>query len=72
MQDFSARLSGAKIFSKADLVRGYHQVPDAQEDISKTSVISTFGLFVFLRMLFRLKNTAQKFQRLMDNVCQPV
>lgn len=70
IQDFSARLSGARIFSKIDLVRGYNQVPVAPQDIPKTAVITPFGLFEFLRMPFGLKNAAQAFQRLMDTVCQ--
>ena len=51
-------------------MRGYHQVPGAEEDVPKTAVISPFGLFEFLRMPFGLKNAAQIFQRLMDSICQ--
>ena len=78
IQDFAARLDGAKFFSKVDQIRGYHQVPVAEVDICKTAVIgigigshqTPFGLFEFLRMLFGLKNAAQAFQRLMDTVYQ--
>ena len=70
MQDFSARLAEKTVFSKIDLIRGYHQIPVAQEDIPKTAVITPFGLFEFLRMPFGLKNAAQAFQRLMDTVCR--
>ena len=70
-QDFSARLCGATVFSEVNLVRGYHQVPVAEEDVPKTAVIVPFGLFEFLRMPFGLKNAAQTFQRLMDSICQP-
>ena len=70
IQDFAARLDGAKIFSKVDLIRGYHQVSVAGADICKTAFITPFGLFEFLRMPFGLKNAAQAFQRLMDTVCQ--
>ncbi|XP_061663933.1 LOW QUALITY PROTEIN: uncharacterized protein K02A2.6-like [Syngnathoides biaculeatus] len=68
IQDFSAHLAGKILFSKVDLVRGYHQVPVHPSDVPKTAVITPFGLFEFLRMPFGLKNAAQSFQRLMDSV----
>ncbi|CAH8289554.1 unnamed protein product [Schistosoma intercalatum] len=40
----------------------------APEDIEKAAIITSFGLFEFLRMPFGLKNAAQTFQRFMDNV----
>ena len=51
-------------------MRGYNQIPVAAADIPKTAVITPFGLFEFLRMPFGLKNAAQAFQRLMDQVCR--
>ena len=68
IQDLSAYLAGAIIFSKVDLVRGYHQVPVHPQDVPKTAVITPFGLFEFLRKPFGLKGAAQTFQRLMDSV----
>ena len=70
IQDFSANLEGARIFSKVDLMRGYHQIPVASADVPKTAIITPFGLYEFLRMPFGLKNAAQAFQRLVDTACQ--
>ena len=68
LQDFTAELQGKKYFSKIDLMKGYHQIPVADDDIRKTAVITPFGLFIFPRTPFGLKNAGQDFQRLMDEI----
>ena len=68
LTDFNTDLAGKKIFSKIDLLKGYHQIPVADEDVKKTGVITPFGLFLFPRTPFGLKNAGQDFQRLMDEI----
>jgi RNase H-like domain found in reverse transcriptase/Reverse transcriptase (RNA-dependent DNA polymerase)/Integrase core domain/Integrase zinc binding domain len=68
IMDFSGRLAGCTVFSTVDLVKGYHQVPMAAADVPKTAIITPFGLFEYLFMPFGLRNAAQTFQRLMDQL----
>ena len=38
IQDFNSRIAGANIFSKIDLVGGYHQIPVLPESVPKTAI----------------------------------
>ena len=43
-----------------------------EKDIKKTTIITRFGLFEYVRMLFGMKNSAQAFQRMMDSIFRGV
>jgi hypothetical protein len=64
----SNSLHGCNVFSKIDLVKGYHQIPVAAANIPKMAIITPFGLFEYLFTPFGLSNAAQAFQCMMDRI----
>lgn len=68
--DFNHNLAGSTIFSTLDLVKAYQQIPVHKDDVSKTAIITPFGLFEFPYMTFGLRNAGQTFQRFIDEVVQ--
>ena len=68
IQDITSFLSGARIFSKLDLTKGYYQVPLNPDDIPKTAITTPFGTYTFNYSCFGLRNAGATFQRLMDDI----
>ncbi len=68
MQSLNDRMAGCTVFSKIDLIKAYHQIPIAEEDIQKTATATPFGLWEFLFMAFGVQNAAQALQWLKDNI----
>lgn len=63
IQDLTSCLHDTNIFSKIDLVRAYHRIPVAPENVPKTAITTLFEMFEFIQMPFGLRNAGQTFQR---------
>ncbi|KAE8231360.1 hypothetical protein CF326_g3626 [Tilletia indica] len=61
-------LTGKKVFSSLDALRGYHQMPVRPEDRWKTAFVCHRGLFQYKTVPFGLRNAPAVFQRLMDRL----
>lgn len=61
--DFSYRFVDVKVFRTLDVIRAQHQIPVAEQDIPKTAVITSFGLFEFC---FDLYNAVQIFELFLE------
>jgi hypothetical protein len=68
IDDIFYQLKDAKIFSKIDLISGYHQVRINDEDISKTAFRTRYDHYEFMVVLFGLSNAPVVFMCLMNGV----
>nr|VZI07667.1 unnamed protein product [Spirometra erinaceieuropaei] len=66
--DFAGALFCKAVCSKIDLVRAFHQIPVAPEDIPKTACTTPSSLSEFIRMPFDLRNAAQTLQMFINHV----
>ncbi|XP_050339479.1 uncharacterized protein LOC126765838 [Bactrocera neohumeralis] len=68
LHDFSNTFAENSIFSKIDLQKAFHQIPIDPNDICKTAITTLFGLYEFTHITFGLRNAAQTFQRVINEV----
>ena len=66
--DIVDKLNGCNYFSKIDCLKGYHQIPMAEEDAHKTAIITPAGLYEYKTMPFGMRNCGNTFQKFIDTV----
>ena len=68
IQSILSTLGGSTVFSKIDVVSGFHQIRIHDEDIEKTAFNTQFGAFECVVMPFGLCNAPSTFQRVVNDV----
>jgi hypothetical protein len=68
INDLFDLLRGSSVFSKIDLLSGYHQLKVREEDVPTIAIQTQYGRYEFLVMSFRMTNALSVFMDLMKRV----
>ena len=68
LNDFVNSLHGCKIFFLIDFKSAFYQIPMHPDSVNKTCTVTPFGSFVWDYLPFGLRNSAQCFQRFINQV----
>ena len=68
VDDITDEVGRARYISTLDLTKGYWQIPVREEDRSKTTFMTPFGLYQFTRMPFGFQGAPATFQRMVDRL----
>ena len=63
--------SRCELLSFLDAYSGYHHINMSKDDEEKTSFITPYGTYCYVKMPFGLKNAGVTFQRLMQKTFNP-
>ena len=58
--------SRCELLSFLDAYKGYHQINMSKDDEKKTSFITPYGIYCYVKMSFGFKNAGSTFQMLMQ------
>ena len=67
IQSILSTLGGSTVFSRIDLVSGFHRIRIQDKDIEKTAFNTQFGAFEWVVMPFCLCNAPSTFQRVVND-----
>ena len=62
LKHFTAKIRGATVFSRVDLVKVFHQIPLDKESQRQSTVVTPWGAWQFVRLSMGLRNSAQSCQ----------
>ena len=68
LRSFTQDIAGSQFFSKVDMTKAFHQIVIDKRDRHKCCITTPWGLFQFRRLAMGMQNSAQSFQRMVQDV----